>query len=373
MDETTIDEQNKEPESVIQYKCPDCGAPIKYSPTAKAIICEYCDGEFTLSQIKDQDTATGEKDQFDWDEYKDKLSNEKLDGMKTYACHSCGAVIETPKETMATKCPYCGNNIVLKNTATGSLKPNLIIPFSITMNDVKNILKKVTNEKKHLPFNYFKSCRVGDIQGIYIPYWLFSTKLQGTVSYSAQTIDNDQVSSYHDYTITTEDYALKRSGKLEISRLPVDASIKISNDMIDSIEPFDYSKLVPFDSKYLSGFFADRFDSSPDSELPRAKKFMMDVALDKFSKTIPWYSSINVSNNGLNLVDPKVEYAMMPVYLLNCKYQDQDFHYAINGQTGKFTGPFPNSKNKKSFLFALSFLIPAGLLYGLLLLIQIFF
>ncbi|MBP5452154.1 MAG: hypothetical protein J6Y16_07965, partial [Treponema sp.] len=143
--------------------------------------------------------------------------------------------------------------------------------------------------------------------------------------------------------------------------------------LMDSIEPFDYSKLKPFDSGYLSGFLADRFDSTPDSELPRAQGFIIDESVSHFRTTCKDYSVTKVSSNNLHLINPKVEYAMFPVYLLNCSYEGQDYHYAINGQTGKFTGEFPISKNKKKFIYARNFFIPAGILYLILLFIQIFF
>ena len=373
MDETNMTEQqdvySQNPESVIQHKCPGCGAPIKYSPGAESIVCEYCDGTFTIEQIKDSEEKNDV--QFDWGDYKRTLSGEKLGGTLTYACQSCGAVIETPKTTMATTCPYCNNNVVLKSIATGGLKPNLIIPFAVTKDGVKKILRNISNEKKYLPFNYFNSCREGKIQGIYVPYWLFSSKIKGSITFTAHDSDTHYSGDYE--TTTTKVYEVFRSGQLEISRLPVDASIKIDNEKMDSIEPFDYSKLIAFDSRYLDGFLADRFDSPPDSELPRAQKFMMEVARSKFSETVNGLGRLTVSENNLRLDNPCVEYAMLPVYLFNCKYQGNTYQYAINGQTGKFSGKFPESKNKRRFVHLKKFFLVGGLLYAILLFIQIFF
>ncbi|MBO7421158.1 MAG: hypothetical protein J6U06_08580, partial [Spirochaetaceae bacterium] len=128
-----------------------------------------------------------------------------------------------------------------------------------------------------------------------------------------------------------------------------------------------------FDSKYLAGFLADRFDSPPDAELPRAQNFMMSVAESKFDGTAPGYTSTCITGNSLNLVNPGVEYALFPVYLVNCEFEGRTYRYAINGQTGKFAGEFPVSARKKRFLTALSFIIPFSILYGILLFIQIFF
>lgn len=368
MSDTSL-EQAEKPDNVTQHKCPNCGAPVLFSPDAEAIVCDYCGTKFNPKELKNLD---GDPEaHFDWGEYKKTLSGEKLSGTVTYECQSCGAVIETPKTTMATSCPYCNNNVVLKSASTGGLKPNYIIPFEVSPKKVMAILRKISSEKKFLPFNYFKSCRKGDIQGIYVPYWLFTTKVAGDLVFEGEKVSTSR--SSNSITTMTKVYALNRSGFLNFSKLPVDASVKIKNELMDSIEPFDYSKLKPFDSGYLSGFLADRFDSTPDSELPRAQSFIIDESVSHFRTTCKDYSVTKVSSNNLHLVNPKVEYAMFPVYLLNCSYEGQDYHYAINGQTGKFTGEFPISKNKKKFIYARNFFIPAGILYLILLFIQIFF
>ncbi|MBR6914801.1 MAG: hypothetical protein IKN36_00435 [Clostridia bacterium] len=40
------------------------------------------------------------------------------------------------------------------------------------------------------------------------------------------------------------------------------------------------------------------------------------------------------------------------MYLLNLKYKDKNYRYAVNGQTGKVVGELPISK-AKSFLYGL--------------------
>jgi len=48
----------------------------------------------------------------------------------------------------------------------------------------------------------------------------------------------------------------------------------------------------------------------------------------------------------------KVHYAMLPVWVLNTKWQDKDFLFAMNGQTGKLVGDLPVDRGRFWALFA---------------------
>lgn len=60
-------------------------------------------------------------------------------------------------------------------------------------------------------------------------------------------------------------------------------------------------------------------------------------------------------------MDPSVRYALLPVYLLNLKYKEKNYRFAVNGQTGKVVGELPISKFKSflqfSWVFALAAII----------------
>ena len=53
----------------------------------------------------------------------------ETDGIRVYACQSCGGEIVADANTGATSCPFCGNRVVMKGQFAGDLKPDYIIPF----------------------------------------------------------------------------------------------------------------------------------------------------------------------------------------------------------------------------------------------------
>ena len=145
------------------------------------------------------------------------------------------------------------------------------------------------------------------------------------------------------------------------------------DDLMNSIEPYDYSQVVPFDGQYLSGFLADRYDKGPDDSIPTASERMMNSATKAFTSAVmansQKVSSVTMRNNGLSLIDPSVKYTLLPVYLFNCKYAGKVYRFAMNGQTGKLVGELPIDKGKKARAFWLPFLIAAAIVFLILFLL----
>ena len=370
-------------ETTTEHKCPSCGAPLHFDPNTQLLVCDYCGSQFSIEQVEaaeskeSQDSAEAKEETqsseqaFDWGDYKQNLSGEKLEGTKIFECKSCGASIETDATTMALVCPYCHNNTVLNEAATGGLRPNKIIPFKFTKDKLPGILRSFYWKKKLLPKNFFSSNKIGDPIGVYVPFWLFDTKLSGNTVFSAKKTRSYTKGDYRYHE--TSYYDIKRAGNMAFTQVPVDASLKMDDELMDSLEPFNYSELTEFDNRYLAGYCADRFDRSPDEELPRAQERMTRTAEKHFSRTISGYSDVKPSKSNFSTQNPSVIYAMVPVYLFECSYDGKKYQYAVNGQTGKIVGELPIDKKKEKFWYWFMFLMTGGLTAFILLLLQIIF
>jgi hypothetical protein len=73
---------------------------------------------------------------------------------------------------------------------------------------------------------------------------------------------------------------LLRQGDLAFENIPVDGSSKMDDALMESIEPFDLSKSVDFQTAYLSGFFADRYDVSSDASSEVSSEATSEVTSD---------------------------------------------------------------------------------------------
>ena len=286
--------------------------------------------------------------------------------MTSYICKSCGAEIITDGTTAATHCPYCDNEVIITEKLTGALKPNGVIPFKLDKSGIKQKIQEFCKGKKLLPNDFLSQQLIDKVQGVYVPVWLFDGKLDGTISFDGTTSSSYTTGNYR-YTEVSH-YLIECDGGMAFSRVPVDGSAKMDDDLMNSIEPYDYSQIVPFDGQYLSGFLADRYDKGPDESIPTASARMMNSAVNAFRGAVPNYS-ITLRNNGLNLYDPSVKYVLLPVYIFNYKYNGNLYRFAMNGQTGKLVGELPIDKGKKARAFWVPFLIASAIALVILLLI----
>ena len=316
---------------------------MKYSADKRRFFCDYCSGEFDFDTVKNADVNADAE--FDWGDYKENVSNETLDGTASYLCQSRGAEVVTDKVTAATHCPYCGNTIVMSENISGLVKPNGIIPFRIDKNKMKQIVKDYCRGHKLLPKNFLSDHKIEQIQGMYVPFWLYDCHADGSMGFDATRIRSWSDARYH-YTETSY-YYVDCEGDMSFSRVPVDGSIRMGDPLMDSLEPFDFSDLQEFAPGYLSGFVADRFDKDADSCLPRATdRIKTSVATTFTSSVRGGYATLSPSRSNIALDGTNVNYVLLPVYLITSSFEGQEYQYAVNGQTGRIVGELPVDKKR---------------------------
>lgn len=121
---------------------------------------------------------------------------------------------------------------------------------------------------------------------------------------------------------------------------------------MDSIEPYDYSDLKPFSTAYLPGFLADKYDVSVYECRERANTRCMGSLQTALRDSVKGYETCFARGKDASIQAGKVHYAMLPVWVLNTKWQDKDFLFAMNGQTGKLVGDLPVDRGRFWALFA---------------------
>ena len=292
-----------------------------------------------------QPADEGASDNGDWDTSgMEQGWGADAEGMKSYTCPSCGAELICDATTAATSCPYCGNPSIVPGQFSGMLKPDYVIPFKLSKEDAIKALKAHYNGKPFLPKAFKSKNHIEEIKGVYVPFWLFDGKAEGNITYEAT---RTRVYRSGDYEVTeTDHFHVYRAGSLSFERIPVDAASKMPDDHMDSIEPFDYSELKPFSTAYLPGFLADKYDVSVEDSQERADRRCRETLENSLRDTVHGYTSCVPITKNIHLKRGKVHYALLPVWMLNTKWDGKDFLFAMNGQTGRLVGDLPISWGK---------------------------
>ncbi len=348
---------------VLDNKCPSCGAAIHFKPELGLFKCDYCDSEYTAEQLKDMDKL--KKEEVKEEKNKEKKSSDSYSNYVNYNCPDCGAEIITDENTAATFCVYCGNTSIIKNRLSGEFAPKYIIPFKMEKNKAIDAFKSLRKGRPLVPKSFVSEKNIEKITGVYIPFWLYDIDVSGTVNAKATKVRTWRVGDTH-YT-KTDYYNVVRSGSMSYHRVPVDGSTRFNNDMMNSIEPFNYEKLIDYNHAYLSGFLAEKYDVSKDDAFNDAKNRTLNSTKDQMLSSMIGYSSKTITSNDLESVTNSTEYVLLPVWMVNVKYKDQFYLFAMNGESGKFIGNIPLDKKKALVLtiviLIISFLICVGISY----------
>ena len=366
------------PTQVTNYQCPACTGPLHYSAKSGKLACDYCGSSFDVAEIealyaRKEAEAAAAKQAADakaeaaqaakaeaaeaaaasggWDT--SDLSRDwgaEADGLRVYSCPSCGAELICDQSTAATACPYCGNPAIVPGQFSGALRPDSILPFRLSKDDAVQALRAHYRGKPFLPRSFTSANHIEQIQGVYVPFWLFDGGAEGAASYRAS---NTNVYETGDYEITeTRHYHVVRAGSLAFEKIPVDASSKMPDDHMDSIEPFDYAQLRPFSTAYLPGYLADKYDVTIDDSRDRADTRCRETLAQALRDTVTGYGACVTEREDIALRRGKVHYALLPVWMLSTKWRGQDFLFAMNGQTGKLVGDLPTDRGRFWGMFA---------------------
>lgn len=349
-----------------EYKCPCCGGAISFDSGSQKMKCPYCNTEFETETLRDYDDAlkNEQSDDIHWETSAGgEWQRGEENGLRTYICNSCGGEIVADETTAAAACPFCGNPIVMTGQLSGALRPDYIIPFKLDKKAAKAALIKHYDGKRLLPKVFKDQNHIDEIKGVYVPFWLFDADVDASVRYRA-TRTRTWSDSRYNYT-ETQYYSVNRSGNIGFERVPVDGSAKMADDLMESIEPFNFSEAVDFQTAYLSGYMADKYDVDAEQSIERANARIKKSTADAFAATVKGYAAVKPEAANISLQGGRAKYALYPVWLLNTTWKGQKYIFAMNGQTGRIAGDLPLDKAAyKKWLFALFGLVGAAV-YGL--------
>ena len=360
------------PEQLTNYQCPNCNGPLRFDPVSSKLKCDSCGSTFTVDEIdkvffeKNQEAISvdAEKKQQENAELL-QWNEEEAKNMRAYNCPSCGAQLISDANTAATRCPYCGNPTVVPAQFEGSLKPDYVIPFKLIKEDAVKELKNFYKGKPFLPKAFTESNHIEEIKGVYVPFWLYDgtvdAHLRGSATTSSSYETDDEI------VTTTRHFRIERDGTVEFQKVPADGSSKMPDDFMDSIEPFDYKDLVPFQMSYLPGYLADKYDVSIEEDAERVNQRIKNTTISLLEETVTGYQTYVSDKTNTTITPATVHYAFLPVWLLSTQYQGKNYLFAMNGQTGKMIGDdLPIDKTKMILRFLLITVIGIALLYVIL-------
>lgn len=342
-----------------QNKCPKCGATdIILNTNTGKLRCMYCRFEFEpekvtglvtdISSLEGQVLGSGATDII-------ADTNDVL----TFKCSSCGAevVIDTSESTQA-RCHWCRNTLSVNQQIPNGTIPDVVLPFKLNKSEAKTEIAKFVGKRKFFAHPKFKQeFTTENIMGVYFPYMVVDVNahvnLIGEGEHEVRRYTKTRGNSTETY-YDADLFHVEREFDLAINGLTVESnsdrldsnSLAKTNNIINSIMPFDIENCVRYNSNYLKGYTSERRDVNVDALKNLVNVQSKDIARFAANETLKDYDrGVAWSSEQFNVKGEQWQAAYLPVWLYSYQQVSGNkklLHYvAVNARTKETMGSVP--------------------------------
>jgi DNA-directed RNA polymerase subunit RPC12/RpoP len=369
-------------------KCARCGATeITLDPATGMLRCGYCRFEWQGTEALTAPGLDGPIGELRGVVLGSGATTiESTDTVLTFRCGACGAdvVIDTNHSTQA-RCHWCRNVLSMNQQIPNGAVPDMLLPFSLPKATAVAKINEFVKKRQFFAHPRFKKeFAPENVMGVYLPYMVIDVNAHASMSGVGEHELRRYTVKQGDSRETRYDaavYQVAREFDLHVNDLTVESSStrldqrasENTNNIINSIMPFDTANAVRYDANYLAGFTMERRDSNVDQLMPLARTQAADIARYRCNETIQYYDrGVRWDAERLDVVGERWVSAYLPVWLYGYYERRPNgtsfLHYvAVNGRTGETMGSVPIHKAK---LLAVSAVVQViGSVLGLIILV----
>lgn len=351
-----------------QQVCPNCGASeITFDEKKGKLCCHYCFSEFDgkkltgivsdLNNLKGTVIGSGAKN----------IKDDSKD-IITLKCGGCGAevVIDTKNSSHA-RCHWCRSILSINSKVENGAVPDAILPFSIKKEDAEELIRKFVNQRRFYALPKFKKeFTTENIMGVYFPYIVVDAKTKCFFSGEGERLTNaysDDDTTYYDADV----YTVSRMFDLTIDNLTIESNKERlnkknknqTNNIINSIMPFDIENAIEFNSNYLVGYTSEKRNINITELNNTVNKRISDIARHSIIDDLRYYNrGVKWKTEEIKIQGSQWLAVYLPVWLYSYYEKNGNkslLHYvAVNARTKETMGSVPINK---TLLFIISAII----------------
>ncbi len=343
-------------------RCPKCGSTdIRQRVGTDVLICLYCRHQWHGERVEEAFGFGEGIDQLQGTVIASGARDIAADAasLMTFKCTGCGAEVTVNTDSaMTARCHWCRHVFGINEQVPNGAVPDAVLPFHIKQDDAVARIRQFVDKRRLFALKAFKEqFRPENVVGVYMPYMIVDGNVSADVAGRGEIktrqytrgSGNDK-KTYYDADV----YRIDRHVDFTVDDLPIESSATRgnldaranTNNIINTILPFDTKNAVKWNASYLSGFTSEKRDRDVDQLRPRLEDQLLSIAraqvqgsVSRFDRGVRWEQE-SLSVHGTRWV------AMyLPVWLYSYHQPGANgglLHYiAVNGRTGETMGSVP--------------------------------
>ncbi len=348
-------------------KCERCGATdIALNVESGKLRCNFCRHEWLPESAGDAFGINGDIGKLTTTIIGSGSSDiqASVEVVVTFKCGGCGAevVIDTAS-SMQARCHWCRNKLSVNEQIPNGAVPDVVLPFSVKKDAAVGHINDFVKKRMTFAHPKFKAeFNPENVMGVYLPYMVVDMNAHAAYAGQGEHETRRYTVKHGDSEQTRYDadvYQVGREFDIHINDLTVESSterlnrgLHNTNNVINTIMPFDVENSVRYDANFLAGFTSERRDTNIADLMPMVTEQAKDIARLSAHETLGFYDrGVRWDNEQLDVVGQRWIAAYLPVWLYSY-HQDNGngngmLHYvAVNGRTGETMGSVPLYQRK---------------------------
>lgn len=348
-------------------RCPKCGSTdVLPQAGTDSLVCLFCrfawaearvEEEFGLGEgigdLQGVQLASGAHD-----------IDPAASGVMTLRCSGCGAevVVNTATELSA-RCHWCRHVLTIDEQIPNGAVPDAVLPFHLTREEAVTAIRRFAGSRRMFAHTRFKAeFTPENVVGVYLPYMVVDANASsdvvgvGEVQTRRYTRGSgNEARTYYDADV----YRVQRHVDFTVDDLTVESSsvradmsaAGTTNNIVNSILPFDTKNAVSWNADYLNGYTSERRDRDVELLLPHVQDELLSIARSQVAPTVERYDrGVRWEQERLELHGSRWVSMYLPVWLYSYYHVEGGtgvVHYiAVNARTGETMGSVPLARGK---------------------------
>ncbi|CAM0998773.1 TFIIB-type zinc ribbon-containing protein [Rhodanobacter sp. Root179] len=339
-------------------RCPKCGSTeIRQRPGTDLLICMYCRHEWHGEGVEEAFGLGEGIDQLQGTVIASGAQDIKADtaSLMTFKCPGCGAEVTiNTTNAMTARCHWCRHVFGVNEQVPNGAVPDAVLPFHIKKDDAVARIRQFVDKRRLFALKAFKEQFTPEnVVPVYLPYMIVDGNVSASVAGQGEIKTREYTSdkkTYYDADV----YRLDRQVDFTVDDLPLESSSERgnldtrtnTNNIINTILPFDTKNAVKWNASYLTGITSEKRDLDVEKLRPHLEDELLSIARARVEMSVARYDrGVRWEQEQLSVHGTRWVSMYLPVWLYSYHQPGPNggmLHYiAVNGRTGETMGSVP--------------------------------